>query len=155
MSLSILLVEDNNYKRQKIMDHIILFSSSIVIEEAHSFTSGSKKVLENNYGLVVLDIGLPTYDRVGAESGGRNRMFGGREIARKLLRRQSDSDILFITQYDAFSEGGLSLSLSELRALLMSECGDNFVDLIYYDGSKTIWKDQLTSALKKAEKKKT
>ncbi|MNB81757.1 hypothetical protein D3C75_285540 [compost metagenome] len=153
MTLSILLVEDNEYKRQKIMANIKEFSSTAIVDEAYSFTSGSKKVLENFYSLVVLDIGLPTYDRTGTESGGRNRMFGGREIARKLLRRQSDVDILFITQYDAFSEGGVSLSFTELHKLLMAECGKNFVDLIYYDGSKTIWKDKLVTALKRAEKK--
>lgn len=153
MSLSILLVEDNEYKRQKIMENIAEFSSSIVVDEAYSFTSGSKKVLENSYDLVVLDIGLPTYDRTSTETGGRNRMFGGREIARKLLRRHSNVEILFITQYDAFSEGGVSLSFKELRELLVSECGNNFVDLIYYDGSKTTWKDQLVKALKQAEKK--
>lgn len=153
MSLSILLVEDNEYKRQKIMSNIKEFSSTAVVDEAYSFTSGAKKILENSYSLVVLDIGLPTYDRTGTETGGRNRMFGGREIARKLLRRQSGVDILFITQYDAFSEGGVSLSFAELRELLVAECGQNFVDLIYYDGSKTVWKNQLVKALKMAEKK--
>lgn len=154
MSMSILLVEDNYHKRQKIIDFIILNIADALIREAHSFTSGSKALSEETYDIIILDIGLPTYDKVGNESGGRKRMFGGREIARKLIRRRGKANIVFITQYDAFSDGGISLSFDELGKILSDECGASFHGLIHYDSSKSAWKDALKAVLNKIEKDK-
>lgn len=149
MSLSILLVEDNYHKRQKVIDFIKSSIPDANIDEAHSFSSGSKAALEEYHDLVILDISLPTYDKVGNEAGGRKRMFGGREIARKLIRRRSGYKIVFLTQYDAFSDGGLSLSFEELGTILHEECGEAYLGLIHYDSSKSAWKDLLSAVFKK------
>lgn len=151
MSMSVLLVEDNYHKRQKIIDFIVSNYAGTNIREAHSFTSGSKALSDDVYDIVMLDIGLPTYDKVGNESGGRKRMFGGREIARKLIRRRGSANIVFITQYDAFSDGGISLSFDELRKILSDECGPSFQGLILYDSSKSAWKDALKVVFTKLE----
>ena len=149
MSLSILLVEDNYHKRHKVIDFISSNFSGTQIKESHSFSSGSKAALEENYDLVILDISLPTYDKVGNEAGGRKRMFGGREIARKLIRRRSGSNIVFLTQYDTFSDGGLSLTFEELGNLLQTECGTAYLGLIHYDSSKSSWKESISLVFKK------
>lgn len=154
MSMSILLVEDNYHKRQKIIDFIKSNFALALIQEAHSFTSGSKAISQTIYDIVILDIGLPTYDKIGNESGGRKRMFGGREIARKLIRRHGKANIVFITQYDAFSDGGISLSFDELGKILSDECGTSFNGLIHYDSSKSAWKDALNAVINKIEKVK-
>ncbi|MGI3744890.1 MAG: hypothetical protein ACRYF8_05285 [Janthinobacterium lividum] len=153
MSISVLLVEDNYHKRQKITDFIIAINPAAVITEAHSFSSGSKALLNDVYDVVMLDISLPTYDKVGNESGGRKRLFGGREIARKLIRRRGSANIVFITQYDAFSDGGISLSFDELGKILSAECGTSFHGLILYDSSKSAWKDALESVFVRLENK--
>jgi DNA-binding NarL/FixJ family response regulator len=143
------LVEDNYHKRQKVTDFIRQNYNDSKIREAYSFTSGSKAALEEEYDLVILDISLPTYDKVGNESGGRKRMFGGREIARKLIRRRSEIRVVFITQYDAFSDGGFSLSFDELGVVLKEECGNSYLGLIHYDSSKSAWKELLVVAFEK------
>lgn len=155
MSISILLVEDNYHKRQKVVDFINSEFENADIKEAHSFSSGSKAALEADYGLVILDISLPTYDKVGNEAGGRKRMFGGREIARKLIRRRSGSNVVFLTQYDAFSDGGLSLSFEELGNILKEECGQSYLGLILYDSSKSAWKESLLAVFKKVSGKRS
>lgn len=149
MSLSILLVEDNYHKRQKVIDFIKSNFTDTKIKEAHSFSSGSKAALEEDYDLVILDISLPTYDKIGNEAGGRKRMFGGREIARKLIRRRAGSNIVFLTQYDAFSDGGLSLTFDELGNVLQEECGAAYLGLIHYDSSKSAWKELISAVFKK------
>lgn len=154
MSISILLVEDNYHKRQKIIDFINSVFEHVIIQEAYSFTSGSKAISTTTFDIVMLDIGLPTYDKIGNESGGRKRMFGGREIARKIIRRNNEANIVFITQYDAFSDGGISLSFDELGEILSDECGTSFHGLIHYDSSKSAWKDSLNIVLNKIEKEK-
>jgi CheY-like chemotaxis protein len=118
------------------------------VTEAHSFTSGCQAIEKNNYSLVLLDISLPTYDKIGVESGGKFRPFGGREIARKLARSSSTSKVLFITQYNSFSDRGASESLQSLEQLLKAECGDNYCGLIFYDSSKSAWRTEINNIFK-------
>ncbi|MBD8741655.1 response regulator [Pseudomonas fluorescens] len=147
MAKNILIVEDNNHKREKIIsflkDKFPLWS----ISEAHSFTAGCQRVLENAYDVILLDMSLPTYDKSATESGGRFRTFGGREIARKVVRRKIQSKILFITQFESFSERGHSQTLQSIDGELHIECGTAYLGLVYYDSSKSIWKEKISIAL--------
>ncbi len=97
---------------------------------------------QKDYSLVLLDISLPTYDKVGSESGGRFRTFAGREIARKIIRSGSSTKILFITQYSAFSDRGTSFTFDGLKSELAKECGENFAGMVFYDSSQSAWKDE-------------
>lgn len=154
MSMSVLLVEDNYHKRQKIISFFSTAFRDTIVREAYSYTSGSKAAFESDYDLVILDISLPTYDKTGNEAGGRKRLFGGREIARKLLRRKEDVNLVFMTQYDAFSDGGYSLSLDELRDLLQQECGERCLGVIFYDSAASTWKDSLSAVMKRVNPEK-
>ncbi|WP_460140199.1 response regulator transcription factor [Pseudomonas sp. S2_E01] len=148
MANNILIVEDNNHKREKIIgfikDNFPLWS----VSEAHSFTAGCQRVLENVYDVILLDMSLPTYDKSATESGGRFRTFGGREIARKVMRRKIESKVLFITQFESFSERGHSQTLESIDKELLVECGAAYLGLIYYDSSKSIWKEKISLALR-------
>lgn len=146
MMKKILLVEDNTYKRERIIEFISGLPHKFLLAEAHSFASGSQSLLED-FPLVVLDVSLPTYDKDTQSSGGRFRPFGGRELARKIIRRNLSSKILFITQYEAFSDKDTSLSVDELTEELKHECGSRFLGLIRYDNTKSNWKEELASTL--------
>lgn len=145
----ILFIEDNPHKRHRITDYLTSRLHEIRIEEAHSFTSGCQKIETYVYSLIIADISLPTYDKHGTESGGRFRPFAGREIGRKITRMKSKAKILFITQYESFSDKGNSYSFNDLYELLKNECGENFIGMIFYDSSKYSWKDNIISIIQK------
>lgn len=147
MQNNILIVEDNNHKRGKIITFLTENFPTWAVVEAHSFTAGCQRVLENVYDVILLDMSLPTYDKSATESGGRFRTFGGREIARKIIRRKIESKILFITQFESFSERGHSQTLTTIDDELRIECGDAYLGLIYYDSSQSIWKEKISAAL--------
>lgn len=144
--VKILLVEDSDHKRIRVLQLIRGAIPNSTIVEAHSFTSASRAIGESEYDVVIMDMSLPTYDRSATESGGKFRALGGRELARKIVRRHQNSKIIFFTQYDAFS-GTDSHTLESLRGLLSRECGANFNSLIYYDSSQSSWREELLSAL--------
>ncbi|HDR2409039.1 TPA: response regulator [Enterobacter bugandensis] len=144
---SILMVEDNSHKRQKVLDYILELLPDANIDVAHSFSSGGKLATENRYDMILLDISLPTYDKTENDTGGRNRAFGGHEIARKIIRRKIHTKIIFITQFDSFSDQDRSHSIDSLEELLKNDCGDNYIGLVRYDSSKYSWKEQLGELL--------
>jgi len=151
MKYDLLLVEDNNYKRDKIVSFLADFFPNWSVVQANSFAEGSRAILDRQFHIILLDMSLPTYAKTANDSGGRFRAFGGREIARKVLRTQSLTQILFVTQYEAFSDQGSSKSLETIDQELKSECGSNYAGLVHFDSSKTIWKEKISNLLKQVE----
>lgn len=148
MKINILLVEDNEHKRDRVLAYLSETLPSATVSEARSYASGCQEIESDKFDLIIMDISLPTYDRAGQEGGGRFRSNGGREIARKIMRRKISTPIVFLTQYEAFSDRGNSLSLIELGELLAQECLENFRGLIYFDSSKSAWKSELDKIIK-------
>lgn len=147
MSIDFLIVEDNYHKRERVISFLKEKMPECKIVEAHSFTAGCQRVLEGDFSVVLMDMSLPTYDKSPTESGGRFRTFGGREISRKIIRRGIDTKIIFITQYESFSDRGHSQSLESLNDELRGECGEAYLGLVHYDSSKSLWKDKLLQFL--------
>jgi len=145
--MQILLVEDNQHKRVHISSFLSSIYPNVEVREAYSFTSGCQALADGSYPVVILDMSLPTYDKTGTEAGGRFRTFGGREIARKIVRSKSDAKIVFVTQYDAFSDKGGSHSLQTLTQELIGDCGENFGGVIFFDSSQSAWKNELMNFL--------
>jgi CheY-like chemotaxis protein len=144
MKSKILFVEDNPHKRTRVTEYIRTISNECVITEAYSFSSGCQAIERDVYDFILLDISLPTYDRVGNESGGKFRPFAGKEIARKLTRAGGKSKIVFITQYNSFSDKGTSHSLDGLVSVLMQDSPSNFAGLVFYDSSRSSWKTEIS-----------
>lgn len=147
MLVDVLFVEDNAYKRRSIVDFICTLFPEVCVDEAFSFSSGCRALESKTYQLLLLDISMPTYDKGEGEIGGRFRTFGGREIARKAIRRGISTPVLFITQYESFSDKGRSLSLSDLNDELAKECGGSYLGLVRYDSARSDWKDDLARVL--------
>ncbi|MPQ82580.1 response regulator [Pseudomonas sp. MAFF 730085] len=147
MSLKFLIVEDNYHKRERVISFLKEKYSECLVVEAHSFTAGCQRVLEDQFSAIIMDMSLPTYDKSPTESGGRFRTFGGRELSRKIIKRNSGAKILFITQYESFSDRGRSLSFEALDEELSRECGMAYLGLVYYDSSKSLWKEQVVKFL--------
>ena len=150
MKTSILIVEDNSHKQQKIIHHVKSLVENLEISTASSFSSGSKLAIENEFDIIIIDMSLPTFDRSDTDAGHRTRTFGGRELARKIVRKNKASKLIFITQYESFSDHGRTLTFSTLKEYVAKECGDFYYGFIMYDSSKTAWKFELEESIKKA-----
>jgi len=149
MRHKLLFVEDNDYKRNKVSDHLSSNFPNLDFIEARSYTSGVQAMDSHDFEIMLLDISLPTFDKTPVESGGRFRTFGGRELARRAIKMTGASFIIFITQYKSFSDRGNSYSFDDLVQQLEIDCGPSFGGAIFFDGSLSSWKDKLTSAIRK------
>lgn len=149
MQFNVIIVEDNIQKKKKVLDFIESVNSLKVIEIASSYTSGCQVIdkFGNDADLILLDISLPTYDINNSSPGGNFRPFAGREIARKIIRRKMNVKIIFITQYNSFSENSKSYNFQELRDELIKDCKENFLGMIQFDSTKENWKVDLTKLI--------
>ena len=112
--MQILLIEDNSNKRKQIKEVLMEIYPEAGIEEAYSFNSGVRKVYEDRWNLIVLDMSLPTYDITHTESGGDKKPVAGKNIMKRMLNRKIIVPVVVITQFETFDDDRISLnSLNE------------------------------------------
>jgi CheY-like chemotaxis protein len=131
----IVLIEDNQWKRQHIVGAILAWIPDAQIHERHSYQSGLSAALMETWDLIVLDMGLPMYD----DGSGRHLPTGGKMILEKLSRDGISHPVLVISSYSA----------SQLSEELRRIYGAKFLGFVSYDPSSSSWKDQLGLVLKK------
>lgn len=143
--MKILLVEDNEIKLNKISAFVKEMVTVLEMVEVRSYTAAVKKIRSDTFDLVILDMSLPTYERGGAESGGRTRTFGGKEVALRLQRKNRNTPFLVLTQFDGFQDGERYIDLENLGAILKKDCGKSYLGLIKYGAINNNWKNELRS----------
>lgn len=146
--LKVLIVEDSEHKRERIVNFLRERIVDLKLSVAHSFNSACKRIDDFEFDLAIMDMSIPTYDKSTTESGGRFRVFGGHELARKIVRKSIGCRIVFITQFDSFSTKSDAHTLESLDKLLEKDCGKSYAGLIHYDSSKSSWKDELERSLR-------
>ena len=108
--MQILLIEDNSNKLKQIKRVLTEIYPESNIEEAYSFNSGVRKVYENKWNLIILDMSLPTYDITHTESGGDKKPVAGKNIMKRMLNRKIIVPVVIITQFETFDDDRISLN---------------------------------------------
>lgn len=107
--MRVLIIEDNSNKLKQIQELIKeLYPESDIIE-ARSFNSGVKRVYENSWDLILLDMSLPTYDITHRESGGDKKPVAGKNIMKRIKNRKILVPVIVITQFETFDDDKVSL----------------------------------------------
>lgn len=135
----ILLIEDNEFKKNNISKHLSN-NSDHKIEFSESVNGALTKLLDNKYDLVILDMSLPTFDNSINSQENRPQGYGGREILRQMDRFNIFVPVIVITQYAKFDDSIEIMSLEDLTNQLHNEHGQNVKKVIYYSSSSDEWK---------------
>ena len=122
MGIDILVVEDNEYKRKRIVEVIKSDFNDCIVTESYSFTSAWKFISEHVFDVILLDMSLPTFDKTDSDPGGVFRIFGGKELARKMGKRNVKSKFIFITQYKGPELGTIALLSNIMREIITLLC---------------------------------
>lgn len=147
--MKILLIEDHEIKREKIVSLLENNFEEINLSIAHSYNSGINAALYSVFELLILDMSMPTYDKTPSEGGGRFRTFGGRDIVRQLERRNIHIPFIVLTQYSHFSENEKDISIEDLNAEFKVNYKTTYLKTIFYDTSSSRWKEELIDEIKR------
>jgi CheY-like chemotaxis protein len=147
MMKKILIAEDNNFKKQKILQHLQAVHNDLVVDETYSFTTTWKTIVKNQYDLIILDMSLPTFDITGLENGGDFRTLGGKELAKKMKRRNIETPFVIVTHYKNFSDNINTYTFESLRSELLTEYPNTCLEFIYFSSNSSEWRNQLDKVI--------
>ena len=145
--MKILIIEDNIHKRKKIQIFLEQTFQNLIIREASSYSSGIEIAENEIFDFLILDMSMPTADITNTDGGGRFRVFGGREILKRLKRKKKLLQFIILTQFSKFDETSETKTLSEIEI----EINDSFSlyskGIIFYDTTSSIWKEKLKKVI--------
>lgn len=142
--MNILIVEDDQNKLAQLTSFISNRQHTASIESRCSYNSALARLLKPpSFDLILLDMSMPTFDKTLAESGGRHRPYGGKDILRKLQRNGVKTPVVVVTQFTHFGEGKTCISLDVLKQQLAEEGFDNYRETIFYSAEGTTWESEL------------
>lgn len=145
--MKILIIEDSDYKVQSLQSFLNLLQLDSELKVARCFHSGKRAIKEFRPDLVLLDMTLPTSERLDGQLEGRTRIFGGREIIAEMSLLNIKSKVIIITQFDHFGEPPDSIDLKTLLQQLKKRFPEHFLGGVYYSNVDSSWQANLRKIL--------
>lgn len=145
--MRILIIEDDKNKLNQVRAVLEENLTNCFISEKFSYNSGLKEITSVEYDLLLLDMSMPTFDITKNESGGRPKQFAGKEILRKMSRRNINIPTIVITQFETFGDVENSISLNEMNRELSNKY-QNYKGAIFYSSSEKKWSNELLKCIK-------
>lgn len=146
--MRVLLVEDEDPKRQHLLQFCSEVFQSVEIELASSVRGAIDHLRVSEVDLVLLDMSLPTFEIAAKERGGRPQGAGGIEIIRFLDMMGLKVPIIVVTAYPAIQFDGRQQTLEEVDTLLRAEHPGLYRGLVYFNSVYGGWRQELEAAMR-------
>ncbi|SDK32112.1 Response regulator receiver domain-containing protein [Bacillus toyonensis] len=146
--MQILIIEDDMNKSSKIENFLRQEINNISIDTAISYNSGLRKIISNEYNLILLDMTMPTFDKTPSSHGGKLIRYAGKEILGQMKRKKIFTPTIVITQYATFGEEHSLKSFDEMKKELFEEYSQFLISMIYFEPDKSDWEMNIISLIK-------
>jgi len=148
---SILIVEDNEIKRDNLIELLKESYGECSIECAASVMSAVRIVKRSALDLIILDMTLPNYDVTSNSRSGGTHPLGGVEFLKQVKRRKISSKVIVFTQYETFGRPPNERDLTELNHEMLVGYSENYVGAVYYHATIADWEKQLKNMIETIE----
>lgn len=145
--MRILIVEDDENKRKRLVEFIASRFASQDLVEAGSLNSALGVLVDNPADLALLDMTIPSFDVTAEDDGGRPQAYGGREIMRHMEARGINARCIVVTQFESFGEGKNAMTAEALDALLRREHAGRYRGMVRYEAASEAWTEELASKI--------
>jgi CheY-like chemotaxis protein len=147
--MRILLVEDDQNKRERISALVASTLPNATLVSALSYQSAVEKIVSEAWDFLLLDMTLPTYDISEHEDGFQIEAFAGTNVLREMKRRQINIPTVVVTQFETLGEGTEKMSLAQLQKALEAEYPGTYLGTIFYAPGESTWMPKLAEFLSK------
>ncbi len=147
--MNLAIIDDSRSKITQISALINSLAPECTIEVARSFSSGRKLILAKTFNLLVLDMTLPTFERVDGTLEGENRHFGGRQLLEEIRYYQVPSKAIIVTQFEKFGSGADIIEFKPLMSKLLTDHKDVLVGGVYFERNSSKWQETFTEMFRR------
>lgn len=148
MKIRVHVIEDNPDKSAQLRNFVAGCSDDIELSTSASFQSGLKAVRQMSPDILLLDMTLPTFDRLPTQRDGRLRPLGGYDLLHKLKMKDLKPRVIIISQLESFPEGDEEVSLQEIATRCSTEFSEMYCGYVYFSQVDSFWQSQLRQFLK-------
>lgn len=144
----VLLVEDDDGKRDALVDQISSTIPNAQILECNSLISAIRELKKNDFDIIILDVTLPYRDISPARPPGDMHKLGGEEVLRHMERYQTLTPVIVVSQFDTFGDDLNAKKFSQLITDFSNNFPNQFKAGVYYHASMSDWNDELDRAIR-------
>lgn len=144
----VLLIEDDDGKREALINQIQISIRGADIVEANSLISAVKAIKTRDFDVVVLDITLPYRDISPSRPPGDMHKVGGEEVLRQMERFRRFAPVIVVSQFDTFGDEPDVKTFEQMNADLAKSFPALYHVGVYYHASLSDWNEELDRALK-------
>lgn len=145
--MKILIIEDDENKRIQLAQFLTQLIPEHEVFLERSLQSGVRKIRQDAFDLIILDMTLPQYDITPDEPADDTHIFGGRQFLTQMDRFEVETPVIVFTQFEVFGKPPNELTLESLDLQLKSLFPDIYNEAIYYHSSIDSWKASLKEKL--------
>lgn len=142
-----LIVEDDNFKLERIRATIKRDCPLLDASIANSVGSAIRQIGSESYDLIVLDMALPSHDLKAGGAPPSSLLSGGIEVIMELSFLERGDPVVVMTQYPEIEIDGLFVSISAADERLRNLCQFNLQTVIQYKHDSSVWESDLRAVL--------
>jgi CheY-like chemotaxis protein len=142
-----LLIDDEEYKRERISDFIANVLPSAGVVCALSVQEGLQVIKKNAIDLILLDMSLPIFSYSINEQGFQHNSYGGKDILDFLDSFEFYIPVIVITAFDRFGSEANALTLGELDEELKREYSNVYKGSVWYNSLEDSWQERLSNLI--------
>lgn len=148
--MKVLLVEDFDDKANDILAFLKQEFPDFQVKRCKAYNSAQETIFEGGeqFGLILLDMSMTTYDLADDASGGMPEPQAGRDLLEGMFLREITTPVIVVTMYNVFGRKELSAFHKELLA----DFPQNYKDYVFYSAQRNDWKKELKNKIDKALK---
>lgn len=143
--MNFLIIEDNRSKLKQIKSFIKKNYHETSVHDALSYTAGLRRLYEEKWDVILLDMSLPIYDISQQETGGDKKPVAGKEIMKRMIHRKIIIPTIVITQFDTFGDN--EISINRLNQEFCENMSEIWCGTINYEDSTNLWQIELKKLL--------
>lgn len=137
---SILIVEDDDYKKEALNREIRTVSDTISIMNVMSVQKGIEQLHKQKFHLIILDMALPSHDIEHSSASPLTLLDGGVEVLHELSYLDRADPILIVTQYPDVPYEDQIIGLEQFRKSISSQLKLNIMNACHFEKNASKWK---------------
>ncbi|MEE3923322.1 hypothetical protein [Pseudomonas viridiflava] len=146
--MKILIVEDDDYKLERIRSFAALAFGGVDIRASESLKGALEAVADDIYDLIFVDMAIPSHPTIAGQGTPVPFNTGGLAVLMELAALDRHDPCIIITQYPDIEISGEYIPIDQVREKLplLLEC--EVLACVFYDEDKDSWQDELSTVFK-------